>query len=80
MLGLHQPNGKKTYKDAQSFYKSSSGKTDVGGIAEQAFDSGDGTFYALKGDTCVDIVLTQQPDLRLEQFKKIATLVVGRLP
>jgi len=78
-IGLHQSNGKQTYKNAQSFYKSSSGKTEVSGIGEQAFDSGDGTFYALKGDNCLDIVLTQQPDLRLEQFKKIATLAVSRL-
>ena len=47
---------------------------------DQAFDSGDGTFYALKGDACIDIALAQKPDLRLAQFKKIAALAIGRLP
>ncbi len=78
-IAIHKPDGKTTYQSAQSMYKTSRGRSDVSGIGEQAFDSGDGTFYALKGDTCLDIVLAQNPDLRLEQFKKIATTAMGRL-
>jgi len=48
-------------------------------VGEQAFDSADGAFYALKGDTCLDIVITQDPNIRFEQLKRIATLAIGRM-
>ncbi len=80
VMGLHQPNGKTIYSSVQVHYKGSSGYQEVNGIGDQAFDSGDGAFYALKGDTCLDIVLAQNPDVRFAQLKQIATLAVGRLP
>jgi hypothetical protein len=77
-ITLHKP-GKAIYSSAQAMFKKTPGYQEVSGIGEQAMDSGDGAFYALKGDTCLDIVLTQKPELRLEQFKKIATLAVGKM-
>ena len=77
-VALHKP-GKAVYSSTQATYKKSPGYQEVSGIGEQAMDSGDGSFYALKGDTCLDIVLTQKPELRLAQFKKIATLAIGRM-
>jgi ABC-type Fe3+-hydroxamate transport system substrate-binding protein len=80
VIGIHKPNGKTTCNSAKSLYKGSPGNREVSGIGEQAFDSGDGALYALKGDSCLDIVLAQNPDLRFAQLKQIATLAVGRMP
>lgn len=80
VMGLLQPDGKVIYSSVQVHYKGLSGYQEVNGIGDQAFDSGDGSFYALKGDTCLDIVLAQNPDVRFAQLKQIATLAVGRLP
>jgi hypothetical protein len=78
-IAVHKPNGVATYKSAQGSYKSSKGYQEVTGIGEQAFDSADGAFYALKGDTCLDVVLAQNPDIRFAQLKRIATLAIGRM-
>lgn len=79
LLGVHK-DGQNYYSSAQSLYKGTSGYKEVSGVGNQAFDSGDGTFYTLKGDTCVDVVIIQNPEVRSAQLKQIATLAVGRLP
>jgi hypothetical protein len=79
LLGVHK-DGQNYYSSAQSLYKGTPGYKEVSGVGDQAFDSGDGTFYTLKGDTCVDVVIIQNPDARSAQLKQIAALAVGRLP
>jgi hypothetical protein len=80
IIAIHRPNGKATYLTAQALYKKSAGYKEVSGLGDQAFDSADGAFYALKGDACLDVVLAQNPDLRFNQLKQIATLAIGRMP
>ena len=80
VVAIHRPNGKAAYLSAQSSYKKSPGYKEVSGLGDQAFDSADGAFYALKGDACLDVVLAQNPDVRFNQLKEIATLAIGRMP
>jgi Protein of unknown function (DUF3558) len=80
VVAIHRPNGKSTYLTAQALYKKSPGYKEVSGLGEEAFDSNDGAFYALKGDACLDVVLAQNPDVRFNQLKQIATLAIGRMP
>jgi hypothetical protein len=79
-IAIHKPNGKSTYTMAQTMYKKTAGYQEVSGIGEQAFDSNDGAFYAMKGDSCLDVVITQDPKIRFDQLKQIATIAIGRMP
>ena len=79
-IAIHKPNGKSTYTMAQTMYKKTAGYQEVSGIGEQAFDSNDGAFYAVKGDSCLDVVITQDPKIRFDQLKQIATIAIGRIP
>lgn len=78
LLGVHK-DGRNYYSSAQSLYVGTPGYKEVSGVGDQAFDSGDGTFYALKGTLCVDVVMIQNPAVRSGQLKQIAALAVSRL-
>jgi hypothetical protein len=78
LLGVHK-DGENYYSSAQSLYTGTPGYKLVSGVGDQAFDSGQGTFYTLKGTICIDVVIIQNPKVRSAQLKEIAVLAVGRL-
>ncbi len=78
LLGVHK-DGQNYYNSAQSLYVGTPAYREVSGVGDAAFDSGDGTFYTLKGTICIDVVMIQNPVVRSAQLKKIAALAVSRL-